>query len=117
MISIAQNDAGPIYQLYFLDDVNRSDFLFAKPRLRYNIQEIKEHKIDYVIITKIKEGYREHFYNEVTKSGTLVKRFTPYRDPARQWPISDFALTGAPSLWSEFLARNRNGHIIEIYKI
>ena len=117
MISIAQNDAGPRYQLYFLDDVNRSDFLFAKPRLRYNIQEIKEHKIDYVIITKIKEGYREHFYNEVTKSGTLVKRFTPYRDPARQWPISDFALTGAPSLWSEFLARNRNGHIIEIYKI
>lgn len=117
MLMASKNDPRPRFRLYFMSDFEREDFLFTQPIINYDMVELKKKHIDYIILTKIKEGHRAEFYDEVARSGTLIKRFTPYRDPNRRWPISPFAITGAPSLWSEFLARERNGHIIEIYKL
>lgn len=117
MLTASKNNPQPRYRLYFMNDFEREDFLFTQPIIQYDMHQLREKHVDYIVLTRIKEGHRAEFYDEVVRSGTLLKRFTPYRNPSRRWPISPFAITGAPSLWSEFLARERNGHIIEIYKL
>ena len=107
------------YELYFLSDAESPEFLFAKPTVPYDVKALKGQGIEYVILSKTKNGFHQDFYDLLAQQpgSSLVKRFSPYKDSERQWPISNFAMTGAPSVWSELIERNQNGHIIEIYKL
>lgn len=119
MLSLAKTKESRRYEIYFLTDAESPEFLFAKPTLPYDVKALKKQGIEYIVISKTKEGFRRDFYDQVVRQprSIFLKRFSPYKDPKRHWPISDFPMTGAPSVWSELIARNQNGHIIEIYKL
>lgn len=107
------------FHLYFLSkEAEEPHFLFAKPILAFDVDELKKKKIDYVLIARVQKEYPyAEFYDELKKKAELVKRFNPYRDPARKYPLDTQPLTGGPFLWKELAARERNGQPIEIYKL
>jgi len=117
MVHRAQEGDGRRYELYFLNKASDTEFLFAKPVLPYDVNALIEKGIEYVFVVRLREGHREDFYTALEKSAAHVKRFTSYRDPSRKWPLSSRSLTGAPFLGSELLARERNGQIIDLYKL
>lgn len=104
------------YELYFLGREERG-FLFASPKVPYDVEACKARGIAYVIVAKISPGFNPDFYEELQNSSELVARFTPYRDPSRKWPIDNQPLTGAPFLWDDLFSRERNGQTIEIYRL
>jgi hypothetical protein len=107
-----------VYELHFLSDQEENPFLFAAPSLPYDFEVLKEKGIEYVFIARLGEQH-EHaeFYKALQEKGELVKRFTPYRDGQREYPFDAHALTGAPFLWKELVARERNGQPIEVFKL
>ena len=107
------------YFLHFLSEgPNHNGFLFSEPRIPYEFRALKEKGMDYVLIARLAEKYQpSNFYEELQKEDRLVKRFTPYRDSKRQYPIDQQPLTGGPFLWSELISREHNGQPVEIYQL
>jgi len=118
MIHLANKDLEPRYALFFLSqDLKESSFLFAQPKVPYNLEALKLLGIRYVLIERIHEGQDKAFYHELRENAVLVKRFSPYKDEKIQWAIDSQALTGGPFLWEELMARQKNGHTIEVYEL
>jgi len=46
-----------------------------------------------------------------------LKCQTTDKDEAIEWPVDIQPLTGGPFLWKELVSRQRNGQIIELYKL
>ena len=106
------------YELYFLSkEEDQTGFLFARPKVPYDISQLKRMGIQYVVVTKINQEREAQFFEQLQGNADLVARFTPYRNPHRKWAIDPEPLTGGPFLWSELVARERNGQIIEVYKL
>lgn len=108
------------YELYFLsDDEEGSRFLFEQPNLFYDMADLVNQDIEYVFFTVVEGGgvNRQEFYWELQQQAELIKRFTPYRDPSRIYPVDRQPLTGGPFLWKDLVARERNGQPIEVYKL
>ena len=107
------------YHLYFLSrEREENQFLFGRPTISFNVDELKDKKINYVLITQVQKGYPPaEFYDKLRERAELVKRFSPYRDSTREYPIDSQPLTGGPFLWKELLARERNGQPIEVYRL
>lgn len=107
------------YEIYFLaEKPTESGFLLESPQVSYSVDELNQKGIEYVFIARTQ---REHpqavFYKQIRERGELMKRFSPYRDPAMEYPIDRLALTGVPFLWAELLKRERNGQPIEVYRL
>jgi hypothetical protein len=118
LIQIGETEKRRHFHLQYLtDDPSAEQFLFSKPAIRKDIEELKAAQIDFVIIAKHDKDRNAVFFDDLASSGTLIKRFSPYKDKNLQWPIDHQPLTGAPFTWSEIHARERNGHIIEIYEL
>lgn len=117
LIEEAKEKSHPRYELYFLNQKGDTEFLFAKPVAPYDRTQLRRLGIEYVMVVRLREGLLAAFYDELKESASLIKRFTPYRDPDRKWPVSRYPLTGAPFLWDELWSRERNGQIIEIYEL
>lgn len=118
MMRMAQSESGPRYELYFLArKENTHKFLFSRPTVPYDLASLKEKGIEYVLVAKIHPDFESKFYEDLKRKGTFLARFSPYKDKSRQWPIDQLPLTGGPFLWSELASRERNGHILEIYRL
>lgn len=114
----AEHSGKPGYELYFLHkNPENEGFLFAKPAIPYSVARLKELGIKYVFTVKINPGFEPDFYSDLKREGVLLARFSPYKDEAIEWPLDIQPLTGGPFLWEELLARQRNGQIIELYKL
>ena len=95
-----------------------SRFLFAKPLLAYDLNLVKNRGIEYVILPRIYPGaVPQKFYEDLVKEGERVAEFSPYRNPARKFAYDLQPLTGGPFLFKELLGRERNGQILEIYRL
>ncbi len=118
MMRMGQNESGPRYELYFLSrQENKNAFLFSRPAIPYDLDSLKKKGIQYVLVAKIKPDFEPKFYEDLKKEGIFLAKFSPYQDQSREWPIDSLPLTGGPFLWSELSARERNGHILEIYRL
>ncbi len=117
MIEQAKSRSGSRYELYFMVTKDPHEFLFSNPAIPYDVDALRRAGIQYVLFPKVDPGLSRDFYDRLKKEAVLVKRFSPYRDGRRDWPVDPHALTGTPSMWKELVERERNGHIIEIYKI
>lgn len=114
----AQAEAMPNgrYELFFLaDQPSDSRFLFSKPAIPYDLNDLKGRGIHYVALTQIDPLARKDFYDAVTKEGKLVAQFNPYRDDQIVWPMDKLPLTGGPFLWKDLITRKANGQTIKIY--
>lgn len=106
------------YELYFLKEEGSEDkFLLTAPSVPYRIEDLKKKDIRYVLVATIHEKQNPDFYQALGEEGKLLQRWTPYRDPSRKFSMDRQPLTGGPFLWSELIARKRNGEIIELYEL
>lgn len=106
------------YELFFLaDQPSDSRFLFSKPAVPYDLNDLKGRGIHYVVLTQIDPLVQKDFYDAVTKEGKLVAQFNPYRDDQMVWPMDKLPLTGGPFLWKDLMARKANGQLIKVYQL
>ncbi|HNV86467.1 MAG TPA: glycosyltransferase family 39 protein [Candidatus Omnitrophota bacterium] len=117
MIALAGRDEGPRYELYYLGDPNRESFFFTSGKVPYDVRDLRDRGIEYVLIARISPDFHPAFYGSLAQSATLAARFSPYEDASRLWPVDRQPLTGAPFLMKDLLSRRRNGQIIEIYRL
>ncbi len=113
----ALRGGGPRYELYFLSSDSADGFLFSRPRIPYRYEELQARGIRYVLFAKVRKDHEPLFYQTLCQKAQRVARFSPYKEAAREWPLSGITLTGASFLWKELAARERNGQIIEIFKL
>jgi hypothetical protein len=105
------------YKLHFLvTDPSANRFLFAQPTLPYDLGTLKERGIQYIILADLKEYESIEFYNRVKSEARLLKRFSPYRNQDRAYPVEDI-LTGGPFLFKDLWQRKRNGQPLSVYQI
>lgn len=107
------------FELYFLKDgPEEENFIFSRPTLPYDFEVLKESGVEYVIMVRThKEKLNQEFYAKLREVGELVGHFTPYQNSAVSRGIDPQPLTGGPFLWKDLILRNRNGQILEIYKL
>ena len=118
MIKQAEADEAPRYELFFLEEAeDKSQFLFAKPNVPPNVETLRKLGIRYVITYQDQGKRREQFMADLEQRATLMEKFTPYKDKARERVIDPLPLTGGPFLWNELAARERNGYIIKVYRL
>ena len=117
MIAEAERGSAARYTLYFMVTKSSHEFLFSNPSIPYNLGSLLQQGVEYVLFPKTAPAGSSGFYDDLKKNALLVQKFSPYRDPDREVPIDPNALTGTPSMWREIVARERNGQIIEIYKL
>ncbi len=117
LIDQAQKEGDHSYELYFLKQNSfGQNFLFSTPSVPLDLSYLKKIGIQFLILTKT-EKENANFYKLVRESGSLVKRFTPYKDISMEWPIDRLALTGGPFLLEDLISRNKNGEVVEIYRL
>ena len=110
----------PYYNLYFLseDKGKGTVFLFAQPVIQFDINELLDSGVEYVIVSsESSPGLNAQFYSGLRKKGKVISRFTPYKDKERSFPIEKVTRTGGPLKSKEVYARERNGEIITIYSM
>ncbi len=110
----------PYYNLYFLseDKGKGTVFLFAQPVIQFDINELLDSGVEYVIVSnESSPGLNAQFYSGLRKKGKIISRFTPYKDKERSFPIEKVTRTGGPLKSKEVYARERNGEIITIYSM
>ena len=116
---LSQKEKQKGYALYFLSEgESKGRFLFEQPAAPYDLDKLKQEKVEYVLIARVQKEYHPaEFYRELKEKAVLIRQFSPYRDPHREYPIDLQPLTGGPFLWKELISRERNGQPIEIYQI
>ncbi len=117
LVEQAKNRPAKRYELFYLSREKGSEFLFAKPVISYDLEGLQRAGIRYVFMGRYHEGHEPEFLRELETHATLLKRFSPYRDPQRKWPVSQRPLTALPFVWPELTARTQNGQIIDLYQI
>jgi len=111
----------PYYNLYFPIKEGTdpsSEFLFARPVIPFEYNNLRNNGIEYVIATN--QGIlrnNEELFLDLERKGKIVARFTPYKDKERKFSVSNVTRTGGPLKSEELYARERNGEIIYIYKL
>ncbi len=118
LIQEAERSGNIRYELFFLKESQAEEkFLFSKPMVPYDLDYLKNKGVEYVIISQISPGRASDFCKDLDQKAQLVAKFTPYRDKLREWPIDRQPLTGGVFLWSELIARERNGQIFKVYRL
>lgn len=111
---------GTSYQLFFLsaDVKGTGKPLLAKPLIEKNITKLREKKIQYVLVEINSESsWEQPFYHELSRSGKLIKTFSPYTDESQKAPYDIQPLTGLPFQTSELMARKQNGLPLYLYSL
>ncbi len=118
LISEAEKNPKARYELFFLNqEGSQNNFIFSKPSIPYNLQSLKEAGIEYVVISQVNRNLNSQFNSNLKTGGTLLKKFSPYKDEKIEWPLDDLPLTGGPFLWKDLINRHTGGQIIKIYKL
>ncbi len=107
----------PRYELYFLQNRDTaSDFLFSKPAIPYDISAIRNQGIQYIIVGQLNQK-SEAFSKILSQNGDLIAKFSPYRNQSIKQSLDVQPLTSGPFLWNDLIQRQRNGQILEIYRL
>lgn len=122
---ILSDEKSERYNLYFLSDAPEPlRFLLASPTLPYNLQQLKDYGVDYVILpesgrseNKTRSTGIKQFYQDLEKQADLAVQFSPYKNKSRMIPYDDQPLTGGPFLLNDLVSRESNGQPLRIYKI
>jgi len=118
LISEAEKNSKARYKLFFLNqEGSQNNFIFSKPSIPYNLQSLKEAGIEYVVISQVNRNLNSQFNSNLKTEGTLLKKFSPYKDEKIEWSLDDLPLTGGPFLWKDLINRRAGGQIIKIYKL
>ena len=92
--------------------------VFAKPSLAYDWGLLKDHGIDYVIVPLLRKNREPAgFFERLKDEAALVARWNPYRKASRDELADLQPLTGGPFLFEDLLPRERNGPLLEIYRL
>lgn len=118
LLQNAENKKG--YFLHFMVQGQKEEdrFLYGKPLISHSWDALAEADIEYLVIQSDRPDREpQSFYESLPAKATLLARFSPYRDPEQRSVIDSNAMTGGPFILMELLKRNRNGPILEVYKI
>ena len=106
------------YELYFMSlQPDVSGFLFAEPKIPYDLALLKQKKINYVLIIEPLYPKNDAFLRDLKNHAERVMSFSPFRDRISNVLYDPQALTGGPFLWKDICARERNGYPITLYKL
>lgn len=115
---LMENGIGdPRYNLYFLSTNKDPDFLMNEPKVGYDMDELKRLNIRYVFFVQNGDDSKKQFLEMLKSKAKLVARFTPYKNSKISQPIDQLPLTGGSFLFKDLYERQRNGQIIEVYKL
>jgi len=105
--------------IYFLSNNNpENGFLSSKPKLAFNLKELKEKGIEYVAINFIDQNKENSdFYFQLKKEAELVASFSPYIDNSIRMSHDQIANTCAPVSSQEIYSRKKPGPAIQIYRL
>lgn len=119
LIKHAGHDKHPRYELFFLkEDPNiPHGFMFSKPHVPYDIDELIKREISYVIVSKDDPMRQDMFYHNLRERSLSVKKFSPYKNKELDFAVDRIPLTGGPFRWADLVCRERNGHMIEVYQL
>lgn len=117
MIQYAQKDLTPRYHLFFMKPNLDGGFLFSKPAVPYNVESLRNHGIQYVILCQSEKENQTQFREDLEDQSELLEVFSPYKNPLQERTIDDQPLTGGPFLWKDLIARRANGLVIKIYRL
>jgi len=108
----------PSFELNFLsNDPEKSGFLFAEPRIPFDLSVLKQKDIQYVFLIDALHSPEDPFFQALQTSADRIMTFSPYRD-SRDLTIHDpQTMTGGPFLWKDILSRERGGYPVSIYRI
>lgn len=113
------SDNRPSYNLHFLQsDPSIHRFLFAKPVLPYDFSMLRDHGVEYVIVPLLRRNREPaDFFERLKHEADLVQQWNPYRKASRDELVDLQPLTGGPFLFEDLLLRERNGPLLEIYRL
>ena len=115
------NQQLPCFYVYYpgeKGDRQSSEFLLSGRKITFDGDEIMKEGIRYVGITRLRPNYpKKEILEFLERNGELVARFSPYWDPSRSASWDPIDMTGAPTTLKDLKSRQRNGHLIEIYKL
>jgi hypothetical protein len=108
----------PSYGLNFLShNSEKPGFLFAEPLVPYDLEELIQKGIQYVLLIDARHSDGEPFFQALQASADRVKTFSPFRD-SRDLTIHDpQTMTGGPFLWGDIRPRERGGYPVSIYRV
>lgn len=112
--------SGASYNLYSFSETPKSQsqgFLLEKPRVAYDLAQLKAGGIHYAIVSQYAHPESGSFYEILAKQGRLVAEFNPYRGPLPESSLDDQPLTGGPFLLKDLKARKSSGRPLQVYKI
>jgi hypothetical protein len=106
------------YELSFLKDNPGFGFTSTFPGLPFEWDEIREKKIQYIVIGgSLQSSEFSRFYENINLNAELLKEFNPYKNKERYHSTSVTNITGVHFVDSELKERERNGGVIKIYKV
>ena len=108
------------YNVYFLSIKGRKEgqFLSTVPTISYNIKELKQEGIEYVVINlNSSSEEKKEFIKALEKEGKIIAAFSPYVDEVIRIPDDPFDMTFMAVSSAEIYKRKMTGPCIVIYKI
>jgi len=120
LIQIQSKDS-PCFKVFYPEPASGeqpSDFLLSGDFLPLDWKQFQKKGIQYFSISRLGPNHPEkRILDFIDQHGELLVRFSPYKDPRQAASLDSIDLTGAPTTLQDLRSRERNGHIIEIYKL
>jgi hypothetical protein len=112
---------GTCYYVYYPGaepGAKESEFALRGRRIPLDWKKLKKAGVEYFALTRLHDEYPDEELTEgLKKTGELIARFSPYKDPEQLISSDPVDLTGAPTSFRDLRQRRTNGHFIEIYKL
>lgn len=111
---------GKPYNVYFLTAKveERGQFLSTVPAISYSIKDLKDKKIEYVVLNYFSTNEdKKNFMRDIKEKADLIIAFSPYYDGKIRESYEDIDRTFMPIISKEIFNVKMTGPCIEIYKL
>ena len=108
------------YDVYFLTmrDEERGQFLSTVPAVKYDIEDLKDKNIEYVVLNLNKHSAEKDGLREaLAVNAEVIKEFSPYRDGEIRPCYDNIDFTFMPVASKELFERQKTGPAFIVYRL